>query len=633
MFNFKHLLAAGALALCAAPIVSADDAVDGEGYPEMYVRGNFGGWGCDNSYRFSRTGNEYTITLGSLDGEFKIGGTDWKCNYGSNTGSTETISGSTTVTGQYDGPNFNAASLSDLTISFTFDPANPTAPTEITFTTSGVTPPTPDVEGLSGTLPVLYINVYTDAEHTSLNNEIIDRNLNHKNYFKNAEYWLDTNGCTWLEEEGATNLGSREEPLALEIKARGNWTRRGFSKKPFKLKLKEKQKMLGMSKSKHYAILAHADDSWGYLRNFTGFNLGKRIGLPWTPAQQPVEVVINGNYRGLYFLTESIRIEKDRINITELEDLSADTTTVSGGYLVELDNYDEDNQIRMEEKSCVDNQYLDMLRVTFDTPEEYSELQHHFITDQFTAMNDAVGANSDELWSYLDLDDAARYYLVEEIISHTESFHGSTYLFRDRGEGQKWHFSPLWDCGNAFSGPTDGFFYDHDSYGNTWIPSMRCNSAFNDKVRATWMWFMNTGYKGLEDDIRAYASHIAEAAKADRRRWKDEPAPDGGQGVADNSDMNWQRDRVLEHLSRKTDWLKNQFGDYTAVSNIAEPERDTTPAAPLPEYATTGVENIAAEAEAVAPEYYTLDGVRVATPARGGIYIERRGSAVRKIAL
>ncbi len=421
--------------------------------------------------------------------------------------------------------------------------------------------------------------------------------------------------------------------MPLEIKARGNWTRRGFSKKPFKLKLGKKQNLLGLTKSKHFAILAHADDQRGYLKNFVGFNLGKRIGLPWTPAQQPVEVVINGDYRGLYFLTESIRIDEDRVNITELDDNVSDPALASGGYLVELDNYDEENQIRMEEKSCVDNQFLDMLRVTWDTPEEYSELQKRFVTDQFTAMNDAVGANSDNLWSYLDLDDAARYYIVEEIISHTESYHGSTYLFRDRGEGQKWHFSPLWDCGNAFSGPDDGFFYDHDLFGNTWIPSIRTNQKFNDKVNETWMWFMNNGFEGIYDDIDAYAGHLAEAAQADFRRWDGQPAPDGGQGVADNRDMQGRKNEVTAKLKAKTEWLKRYFGDYTANPSAEEPARDTTPAAPLPDYLMSGVENVGVDSPVnLSPaEYFDLTGRRVANPEAGSVVIERRGDTARTV--
>ena len=489
---------------------------------------------------------------------------------------------------------------------------------------------------ISGTLPVLYINVYK-ADGT-LDNEVTNRNLGHKNYFP-GRYWLDLNGCQWLADLGAESIGSESEPLPLEIKARGNYTRLAFAKKPFKLKLGDKQKLLGLSKSKHFALLAHADDNFGYLRNFTGFNLGRRIGLPWTPDQQPVEVVINGDYRGLYFLTESIRIEKDRVNIAELDDNVSDPAMISGGYLVELDNYDEDNQIRMNEKSCVSNQWLDRLRVTWDTPEEYSDLQRRFVTDQFSAMNDCVGANSDQLWSYMDLDDAARYYVVEEIMSHTESYHGSTYMFRDRGEGQKWHFSPLWDFGNGFNGSTDRFLYDCDPFGNTWIPSMRANATFNDKVRDTWMWFMNTGYKGIIEDIDSYVAHIAEAAKADRRRWKDAPRPDysGAQDVADNSDMASRRDKAVNHLNAKVEWLKSQFGDFTSVSNPSEPARDTTPAAPLPDYAKGDGSSI--QLPAVDPDddtpavFYNLQGIRVDSPRKGSVYIMVKGNkSIRFIA-
>ncbi len=487
-------------------------------------------------------------------------------------------------------------------------------------------------QSASGTLPVMYINVFSDETMTTPDNEIINMNLSHKNYFTHAVYWLETNGCAWIEELGAKNVGSREAPLPLQIKARGNWTRIGFSKKPFKLKLDKKASLLGLSKSKHFALLAHADDNFGYLRNFTGFLLGKRIGLPWTPSQQPVELVINGDYRGLYFLTESIRAEGGRIDIESLDDNCQDPSLASGGYIVELDNYDEENQIRLDEQTCTYVPKVDKLRITFDTPEVYSDLQRRFITDQFTAMNNAVGNNSNNLWSYLDLDDAARYYIVEEIISHVESYHGSTYLFRNRGDNMKWHFSPLWDCGNAFNGATDKFLYNNSPYGNTWIPSMRCNSRFNKKVNETWLWFMSQKYEGVDEEISTYVSRIKAAAIADRNRWKDRPVPNGGQPVADNSSIESKRDNVLNHLKEKTQWLKQWFGDYTS-GTFTEPERDTTPAAPLPDYLTSGIEDIITENPDDTNEtmYFDLSGIRISHPSEPGIYIERKGTRHRKI--
>ena len=616
------------LTICVlAGAMPATAQTDNEGYPVLYLRGAFNNWGYSDDVRFARNGNDYTLRVSRLDGDFKIGSAEWTTNWGTNSA----VSGTCTLSCHSNGNNITAANLENVTISLSIDnPAEIPSDINISFSINGEEPPHGDNPYISGTLPVMYINVYIDESHSAYNNEVIDYNLDHKNYFEFAEYWLDLNGCEWIAAEGATSVGSADAPLPLQIKARGNWTRRGFSKKPFKLKLGAKEGLLGLTKSKHFALIAHADDSWGYLRNFTGFGLGKRMGLPWTPAQQPVEVVINGDYRGLYFLTESIRIEKNRINITELDDLCEDRALVSGGYLVELDNYDEDNQIRLTENSLVENHYLDALRITMDTPEEYSELQRRFVTDQFTAMNNAVGTGSNELWAYMDLDDAARYYLVEEIISHTESYHGSTYMFRDRGEGQKWHFSPLWDCGNAFSGPTDGFFYDHDPFGNTWIPSMRCNERFNAKVADTWKWFMSSRYPGIEDEISSYMEHIRQAAQADHRRWSGAPVPDGGQQVVDNRDIDGRRDAVLAHLRAKIQWLKGVFGDYEGTT-YAEPERDTTPAAALPSYATGGVlSNVAVDTDAE-PEYFNLQGIRVANPAPGRIYIERRGSAARTV--
>lgn len=623
----RKMLMSAVLATMTAVTMNAD-------YPTLYLRGELSGgtWGVEENLRFENNEGVYTLHLDELHGQFKIADAEWSAatTFGadaSGDGEVKVIApGSYTMTRP--GKNFGCdGTLTDVTLRFVYKEGE-----NLTLEITG-NGGTHGDDRLSGTLPVLYINVYTDETHSALNDEIISMDLDHKNYFSFAEYWLDLNGCEWMEAEGAKSLGSKEEPLPLEIKARGNWTRRGFSKKPFKLKLGKKQSMLGLTKSKHFAILAHADDQRGYLKNFVGFNLGKRIGLPWTPAQQPVEVVINGDYRGLYFLTESIRIDSDRVNITELDDNVSDPTLASGGYLVELDNYDEDNQIRMEEKSCVGGHYMDVLRVTWDTPEEYSDLQKRFVTDQFSAMNDAVGANSDNLWSYLDLDDAARYYLVEEIISHTESYHGSTYLFRDRGADQKWHFSPLWDCGNAFSGPDNDFFYNDDPYGNTWIPSIRENETFNEKVKETWLWFMNNGYNGIYDDIDLYVDHISAAAQADFRRWDGQPVPDGGQGVADNRDMQRRKKDVVNKLRSKTEWLKQTFGDYAACPSAPEPARDLTPAAPLPDYLASGVENVEAGIDtAVYPvEYFDLTGRRVDSPAPGTVVIERRGPSARAV--
>lgn len=626
----RYLLLLAALLIMSAFTAPAAPLVDAEGYPVVYLRGEISSpsWGAEEDLRFLREGDSYSLYVDRLDGQFKIADAEWRLfDYGAIEGEAPVVASSTLLLAER-GANFRAEDLSGVTLSFDVVRSGDSFYASMMTVECGTSAPSP----LSGTLPVLYINVYKEGTSDLFDNAILSKDLPHKDYFSNATYWLDLNGCEWLGELGATSVGSSAEPLALEIKARGNYTRTGFAKKPFKLKLGKKQNLLGLTpeKSKHYALLAHADDHRGFLRNFTGFDLGHRIGLPWTPSQQPVEVVINGDYRGLYFLTESVRVGDGRVEIEPLADNEERPDLLSGGYVVELDNYDEENQIRFKEKPSSNGD--PWVRVTFDTPESYSPLQLRFVGDQFRTVNDLIGSNDHSVWSYLDLDDAARYYLVKEIISDTEAFHGSTYLFRDRGEGEKWHFSPLWDCGNAFNGSTESFLYSCGGYGNTWIHTLAGNGMFADCVQRTWLWFMSSEFDGLYADMDEYCLRISAAAKADRRRWRNAPLPNSGNAtpVADNSDMPARCGEVKEHLRKKIDWLKGRFGDFSDRV-WPEPERDTTPAASLPDYLTAGAALEPAEGAGDEPLFYSLQGIAIPAPVPGEAYIRVEGGKAEKL--
>lgn len=202
-------------------------------------------------------------------------------------------------------------------------------------------------------------------------------------------------------------------------------------------------------------------------------------------------------------------------------------------------------------------------------------------------------------------------------MSHYEAYHGSTYLFRDRGENQKWHFSPLWDCGHAFDGPVDDFFYVGSPYGNTWIPSMKQNNYFNDKLVDTWLWFMSNRYDGVYEDIESYCELIKDAAVADWQRWENEELPAGGAQVANNSDMNAAKNKVLGFLENRTEWLKSKFGDYSN-GIYQEPDRDTTEAASLPDWLNSEVSFTNSFAS---PKYFNLQGLGINNP-KSSIFIK-----------
>ena len=112
----------------------------------------------------------------------------------------------------------------------------------------------------------------------------------------------------------------------MTIKLRGN-TSAYDAKKPYKIKLQKKFDLLfgGDDSYKDKEWLLLRDD---YLHTMAGFKISELVGMTWTPRHHFVNVVMNGSYRGVYLLCESVKRNTDcRLNVSKT------------GYIFELDPY------------------------------------------------------------------------------------------------------------------------------------------------------------------------------------------------------------------------------------------------------------------------------------------------------
>ena len=384
----------------------------------------------------------------------------------------------------------------------------------------------------SGTLPVLHISTEGNAPITS------------KETYLNATFYLDALGL-----EGYESFGSAESPLTMQIKGRGNYTWTGFDKKPYRVKLTSKAALLGMKASKHFALLAHADDELAFLRNTMGLELSRRLGLAYTPEQRPVEVVLNGDYIGLYFLTETIRVDANRVNITEQPDQATDPEAITGGWLVEIDNYDDPAQITINENKGSG----ETMRFTYKSPEVLSQQQTDYLLTLVTNADAAIYADDKSDCSWMELIDAdalARFYLVQELTDNGESFHGSCYFHKDIGNDSKIVFGPVWDFGNSFRRGTDRTIASGTDFHQHWIGEIVKYEAFNDIVKQIWQNYIDNLSSGIESFIASFSAQIREAANCDHRRW-----PQYG-----CDDVTSASNTYLSKFRAKTEWLKSHFG-------------------------------------------------------------------------
>lgn len=557
---------------------------------QVYACGGFNGWNVEAPLQFQQTGvaNRWQASIDfSENTDFKLSTTKPEST-GSEawaefdmgviaTSSTVTENAWLPVTVGQSADNQTAPGQRNYTVIVDLDHAC------MLYHTEGAEIPeitVPVHHDYSGTLPVMFINTTNNAPIVS------------KEEYLDAQYWIDPMGI-----EGVQAIGSEAEPLTTQIRGRGNYTWVGFEKKPYRLKLTKKQPLLGMNKSKHFALLAHADDNLGFMRNVMGFAASRALKLPWTPNDEPVEVVLNGEYIGLYFLTETIRVDEDRVNVIEQDDLA--TTDVDGGWLVEIDNYDSDPHVTVYDRND------EPIWFTYKSPELLSAEQEAYLQSQMSAINDAVINNAgrddiSELAEYVDIDCLARYYIVQQIMQDGESFHGSCYLNRQRGQENKWMFGPVWDFGNAFQdgrGDNPGFIFENVMFSQVWIGDIYSCDPFKEAVKKVWGEFLNNGPESLLSTLDNECGRINVAAVYDAKRW-----PQYG-----NRNMEEKRETVRNYLTKSIDWCKQQWGYTAAVADIE-----------------------AADADAPAV-YYNMQGMPVADPCAGALYIRVQGGKATKV--
>ena len=394
------------------------------------------------------------------------------------------------------------------------------------------------VDGCSGTLPVLFINTDSAAAIVS------------KEEYIHADWWLDPMGI-----DGVDSLGSYRQPLRMQIKGRGNSTWKNLEKKSYRLKFDEKHKVLGMHSSRHWALQAQALLWMGQVSDALPFEIGRRMGMAWNPHMEPVEVVLNYQYIGLYFLTENVRVAKNRVNVIEQNDFETELDQITGGWLLEIENYVQHDNIIFTEGNG------QPFWVTVHSPELLSEEQRDYITNFLLETDSAIYVEDKEsqLWEqYIDIDSLAIYYIVQEIMDNPEAFSGSCYIHKQRGGDTKLIFGPLWDCGSSYYRWSETYGFNEFIYENVpsycrsrWIGEIAKFPRFQERVRFHWKRFYQEVYPEMDEFMDQFVAKIEQAGNADHVRWPQYPS--------DNT-----TDRLNQFgkpsFHKKVEWLNTQWG-------------------------------------------------------------------------
>ena len=268
-------------------------------------------------------------------------------------------------------------------------------------------------------LPMVVINTEGAQDIVSKENEITS-----------TVYIISENGTSLLTD---TQTG---------VRGRGNasWT---FPKKPYRLKFSSKCSPLDApAKAKKWTLINNYGDKT-LMRNLLAFELSRRVGLSYTPFSHPVDVILNGEYKGCYQLCDQIEVNKNRVAVTEMED-NDNSENISGGYLIEIDAY-----AWGEDYWFTSNKGIP---VTIKSPEE-GEAQKSYIRNHFNQMEAAVFASNftdkeNGYRKYLDLESFLKHFIVGELAGNTDTY-WSVYMYKER-DNDKLFTGPIWDHDLSF---------------------------------------------------------------------------------------------------------------------------------------------------------------------------------------
>ena len=317
----------------------------------------------------------------------------------------------------------------------------------------------------------------------------------------NAQYVQKTNLPTiYIETFDGQSITSKEEYKlcrlhyvdeagsvasydSVSIRGRGNSTW-NLSKKPYRIKFLNKEKFLGKgyAKAKKWTLLANAGDKT-MIRNAITSALGEFTSLKFNPAYKFVDMVLNGSYVGTYQISDQVDVRPHRVNITEQPYPIADTTDISGGYLLEVDGFKDGNYF-------TSTTYKAPVTIHYPDDEEIDNRQTAYIRNYINnTFEKALSSQSftdpqTGYRAYVDTTSLIDWYLCTEISANIDGF-WSTYCYKEKGD-QRLFWGPLWDYDIAYNNDRR---VQNDMKLQSSVNSLMADIAYNgSKAWVTRMW-------------------------------------------------------------------------------------------------------------------------------------------------
>ncbi|MGJ8695756.1 MAG: CotH kinase family protein [Verrucomicrobiaceae bacterium] len=256
----------------------------------------------------------------------------------------------------------------------------------------------------------------------------------------------------------ASLINPPNESTRAGIRIRGA-SSSNFAKKQYRLELWNQEdgdkdsSLLGLPSDSDFILGAPFVDK-SFIRNTLTYELGRELGLD-APRTRHVEVFINENggpldyaadYRGVYFLAETNKISKDRVDLEKLSAQDSTEPEITGGYLLKWEGGAKDPAKVLPPSNGMNWNGLELVEP--DPADEATAEQRQWISDYVRDVDNRIAGPdfADPVLGYapvLDIPSYANLFVINELTRDQDAYMRSSYFYKDRGGKLK--MGPLWD--------------------------------------------------------------------------------------------------------------------------------------------------------------------------------------------
>jgi hypothetical protein len=369
----------------------------------------------------------------------------------------------------------------------------------------------------------------------------------------------------------------------IGIEYRGS-TSQSFPKKPFRIETTDAEgennnvSLFGMPSENDWVLHNPYSDK-SLIRNVLAYKISNDIGR-YASKTQLCELVLNGEYQGVYVFMEKIKRDKNRVDIArlDLDDVAGDSLT--GGYIIKVDKHDGE-QVDGWNGDNVFYQYH------YPAPDDILPEQKTYIRNFMIRFEHVMGTSNFDsptigYAKYIDMETLVDHFIINEVTRNIDAYRLSAYMYKDRDDNDPLlKFGPVWDFnlsfGNAdyFDGwKADGWNLDHlivktahEFTPPFWWGIIRDTDDFKGRVYRRWMELRQGALRtdGLVNYISSLADTLHEAQIRNFNKW-----PVLGEDVWPNwfvaNTYEEEIEFMQDWLTNRLNWMDDAIDEYKAMA-------------------------------------------------------------------